>query len=254
MTTPRQWMQTLRGLPQQLLQHLSPRQRRVRHARCPDGRRCRVYSSRYAFTASTPSPSTTQPAAGPASSVTNIGVMSPGAQVNPVDQSFAWPAQACPVRERTRRTGTTQQGSPDLRSENDAALCRTGTATDFDPTSRCDASASHASPDHATSSEPAPRAATVQGLVRRSNAEWHARRSANTEPTDGANASDYPDYRGRARPPRQHRRKLSVHQELDRQHPPEPYPPSCPSALPAARCWAVWMRRPAGNQSIRTRS
>ena len=27
MITPRQWMQTLRGLPQQLLQHLSPRQR-----------------------------------------------------------------------------------------------------------------------------------------------------------------------------------------------------------------------------------
>lgn len=86
MTTPRQWIQTLRGLPQQLLQRLSPRQRQYAMLGALMAGGVGLLWSIFAFTASTPSPSTTQPAAGPASSVTNIGVMSPGAQVNPVDQ------------------------------------------------------------------------------------------------------------------------------------------------------------------------
>ncbi|MBF1164195.1 MAG: conjugal transfer protein TraB [Dechloromonas agitata] len=86
MTTPRQWMQTLRGLPQQLLQRLSPRQRQYAMLGTLMAGGVGLLWSIFAFTASSPPASTTQPAAGPASSVTNIGVMSPGAQVNPVDQ------------------------------------------------------------------------------------------------------------------------------------------------------------------------
>ncbi|PKO39609.1 MAG: conjugal transfer protein TraB [Betaproteobacteria bacterium HGW-Betaproteobacteria-6] len=86
MTTPRQWMQTLRGLPQQLMQHLSPRQRQYAMLGALLAGGVGLLWSIFAFTASTPPASTTQPATGPASSVTNIGVMSPGAQVNPVDQ------------------------------------------------------------------------------------------------------------------------------------------------------------------------
>ena len=86
MITPRQWMQTLRGLPQQLLQHLSPRQRQYAMLGALLAGGVGLLWSIFAFTASSPPASTAQPAAGPASSVTNIGVMSPGAQVNPVDQ------------------------------------------------------------------------------------------------------------------------------------------------------------------------
>ncbi|MBN8461794.1 MAG: conjugal transfer protein TraB [Dechloromonas sp.] len=86
MTTPRQWMQTLRGLPQQLLQRLSPRQRQYAMLGALMAGGVGLLWSIFAFTASSPPTSSTQPAAGPASSVTNIGVMSPGAQVNPVDQ------------------------------------------------------------------------------------------------------------------------------------------------------------------------
>jgi conjugal transfer pilus assembly protein TraB len=86
MTTPRQWMQTLRGLPQQLLQHLSPRQRQYAMLGALLAGGVGLLWSIFAFTASSPPASTAQPATGPASSVTNIGVMSPGAQVNPVDQ------------------------------------------------------------------------------------------------------------------------------------------------------------------------
>ena len=86
MTTPRQWMQTLRGLPQQLLQHLSPRQRQYAMLGALLAGGIGLLWSIFAFTASNPPVGTTQPAVGPASSVTNIGVMSPGAQVNPVDQ------------------------------------------------------------------------------------------------------------------------------------------------------------------------
>jgi len=86
MTTPRQWMQTLRGLPQQLLQRLSPRQRQYAMLGALLAGGVGLLWSIFAFTASSPPASSTQPAAGPASSITNIGVMSPGAQVNPVDQ------------------------------------------------------------------------------------------------------------------------------------------------------------------------
>ncbi len=86
MTTPRQWMQTLRGIPQQLLQRLSPRQRQYAMLGALMAGGVGLLWSIFAFTASSPPASTTHPAAGPASSVTNIGVMSPGAQVNPVDQ------------------------------------------------------------------------------------------------------------------------------------------------------------------------
>ena len=86
MTTPRQWMQTLRGLPQQLMQHLSPRQRQYAMLGALLAGGVGLLWSIFAFTASSPPASTSQPATGPASSVTNIGVMSPGAQVNPVDQ------------------------------------------------------------------------------------------------------------------------------------------------------------------------
>jgi conjugal transfer pilus assembly protein TraB len=86
MITPRQWMQTLRGLPQQLLQHLSPRQRQYAMLGALLAGGVGLLWSIFAFTASSPAANSTQPAAGPASSVTNIGVMSPGAQVNPVDQ------------------------------------------------------------------------------------------------------------------------------------------------------------------------
>lgn len=86
MTTPRQWMHTMRCLPQQLLQHLSPRQRQYAMLAALLAGGVGLLWSIFAFTASSPPTSSTQPAAGPASSVTNIGVMSPGAQVNPVDQ------------------------------------------------------------------------------------------------------------------------------------------------------------------------
>lgn len=86
MTTPRQWMQTLRGLPQQSMQHLSPRQRQYAMLGALLAGGVGLLWSIFAFTASRPPTSTAQPAAGPGSSVTNIGVMSPGAQVNPVDQ------------------------------------------------------------------------------------------------------------------------------------------------------------------------
>lgn len=86
MTTPRQWIQTLRGFPQQLLQHLSPRQRQYAMLGALLVGGVGLLWSIFAFTASSPPASSTQPATGPASSVTNIGVMSPGAQVNPVDQ------------------------------------------------------------------------------------------------------------------------------------------------------------------------
>jgi conjugal transfer pilus assembly protein TraB len=79
-------MQTLRGFPQQLLQRLSPRQRQYAMLGALMAGGVGLLWSIFAFTASSPPASTTQPAAGPASSVTNIGVMSPGAQVNPVDQ------------------------------------------------------------------------------------------------------------------------------------------------------------------------
>jgi len=86
MTTLRQSMHTLRGLPQQLLQHLSPRQRQYAMLGALLAGGVGLLWSIFAFTASNPPVGTTQPAVGPASSVTNIGVMSPGAQVNPVDQ------------------------------------------------------------------------------------------------------------------------------------------------------------------------
>ena len=86
MTTPRQWMQTWRGLPQQLLQRLSPRQRQYAMLGALMAGGVGLLWSIFAFTASSPPARATQPAAGPASSVTNIGVMSPGTQVNPVDQ------------------------------------------------------------------------------------------------------------------------------------------------------------------------
>jgi len=79
-------MQTLRSLPQQLLQHLSPRQRQYAMLGALLAGGVGLLWSIFAFTAGSPPTSSTQPVAGPASSVTNIGIMSPGAQVNPVDQ------------------------------------------------------------------------------------------------------------------------------------------------------------------------
>ena len=72
MITPRQWMQTLRGLPQQLLQHLSPRQRQYAMLGALLAGGVGLLWSIFAFTASSPPASSTQPAAGPASSITNI--------------------------------------------------------------------------------------------------------------------------------------------------------------------------------------
>jgi conjugal transfer pilus assembly protein TraB len=223
MITPRQWMQTLRGLPQRLLQHLSPRQRQYAMLGALLAGGVGLLWSIFAFTASSPPASGAQPAAGPASSVTNIGVMSPGAQVNPVDQWVGTAGRKLAQYENEREEqGRLNKDRQTFEAKDDAALCRTGTATDFDPAGRRDAPAVDATPDHAAGGEPAPSAAAVQGLARRSNAERHARRPAGAESAYCANASDHPDSRGRALPARQApERKQSAPPGLDRKRCPD---------------------------------
>ncbi len=73
------------------------------------------------------------PASAGAAAPTNIGVMAPGQQVNPVDQ---WAVgrhrrpQARPVRAGTRRAIPRQPGPQGIRKQDDAALRRTGAAID----------------------------------------------------------------------------------------------------------------------------
>ena len=83
MNTPRQ---PLHSLPQQLLQHLSPRQRQYAMLGTLMAGGIGLLWSIFAFTGNSPQTGIAQASAGQASAVTNIGVMPPGAQVNPVDQ------------------------------------------------------------------------------------------------------------------------------------------------------------------------
>ena len=90
MTTPQQPFQSLRGLPQRLsqhvLQHLSPRQRQYAMLSALLAGGVGLLWLIFAFTGSPPKSGAAQASAGQPSAVTNIGVMPPGGQVNPVDQ------------------------------------------------------------------------------------------------------------------------------------------------------------------------
>ena len=90
MTTTQQPFQALRGLPQRLsqhvLQHLSPRQRQYAMLSALLAGGVGLLWLIFAFTGSPPKSGAAQASAGQPSAVTNIGVMPPGGQVNPVDQ------------------------------------------------------------------------------------------------------------------------------------------------------------------------
>ncbi|HQV08187.1 MAG TPA: conjugal transfer protein TraB, partial [Thauera sp.] len=90
MTTPQQPFQSLRGLPQRLsqhvLQHLSPRQRQYAMLSALLAGGVGLLWLIFAFTGNPPKSGAAQASAGQPSAVTNIGVMPPGGQVNPVDQ------------------------------------------------------------------------------------------------------------------------------------------------------------------------
>ncbi len=92
MTTPRLLFQALRGLPQrlsqQLLKHLSPGQRQFATLGALLAGGVGLLWLIFAFTGNNTPPKTAaaQAAAGQPSAVTNVGVMPPGGQVNPVDQ------------------------------------------------------------------------------------------------------------------------------------------------------------------------
>ena len=90
MTTPQQPFQALRGLPQRLsqhvLQHLSPRQRQYAMLSALLAGGVGLLWLIFAFTGNPPKTGAAQASAGQPSAVTNIGVMPPGGQVNPVDQ------------------------------------------------------------------------------------------------------------------------------------------------------------------------
>ena len=90
MITPQQSFLSLRGLPQRLsqhvLQHLSPRQRQYAMLGALLASGVGLLWLIFAFTGNPPKTGTAQASAGQPSAVTNIGVMPPGGQVNPVDQ------------------------------------------------------------------------------------------------------------------------------------------------------------------------
>ena len=86
MTTPQQPFLSLRGLPQRLSQHLSPRQRQYAMLGTLLAGGVGLLWLIFAFTGNPPKTGAAQASAGQPSAVTNIGVMPPGGQVNPVDQ------------------------------------------------------------------------------------------------------------------------------------------------------------------------
>ncbi len=92
MNTPHQPLQSLRDLPQRLLQpllqRLSPKQRQyaMLGTLLAGGVGLLWLIFAFAGNTNTAKNGTTQASAGQPSAVTNIGVMSPGSQVNPVDQ------------------------------------------------------------------------------------------------------------------------------------------------------------------------
>mgnify|MGYP001255271793 CR=1 FL=1 len=90
MTTPQQPFQSLRSLPQRLSQHvlqrLSPRQRQYAMLSALLAGGVGLLWLIFAFTGNPPKTGAAQASAGQPSAVTNIGVMPPGGQVNPVDQ------------------------------------------------------------------------------------------------------------------------------------------------------------------------
>ena len=86
MSTPQPSFQPLRGLPQRLSQHLSPRQRQYAMLGTLLAGGVGLLWLIFAFTGNPPKAGAAQSSAGQPSAVTNIGVMPPGGQVNPVDQ------------------------------------------------------------------------------------------------------------------------------------------------------------------------
>lgn len=76
----------LRGLPQRLVRHLSPRQRQYAMLGAIMAGGVGILWLIFAFTGNGTKGSEPKTAAGQPSAVTNIGVMPPGGQVNPVDQ------------------------------------------------------------------------------------------------------------------------------------------------------------------------
>ncbi|MBK8358487.1 MAG: conjugal transfer protein TraB [Comamonadaceae bacterium] len=90
MITPQQPFLSLRGLPQRLsqpvMQHLSPGQRQYAMFGTLLAGGVGLLWLIFAFTGNPPKTGAAQASAGQPSAVTNIGVMPPGGQVNPVDQ------------------------------------------------------------------------------------------------------------------------------------------------------------------------
>lgn len=86
MSAPRLPAGALRGLPQRLIQSLSPRQRQYAMLGAIMAGGVGLLWLIFAFTGSTPKGGGAKSAAGQPSAATNIGVMPPGGQVNPVDQ------------------------------------------------------------------------------------------------------------------------------------------------------------------------
>lgn len=86
MTTPRQPWQDVRALPQRLIERLSPKQRQYAMLITLMAGGVGLLWSIFAFTDNGHKTSLAPSSAGQPSAVTNIGVMPPGAQVNPVDQ------------------------------------------------------------------------------------------------------------------------------------------------------------------------
>jgi conjugal transfer pilus assembly protein TraB len=86
MSTPQQSLHALRGLPQRLSQHLSPRQRQYAMLGALLAGGVGLLWLIFAFTGNPPKTGAAQASAGQPGTVTNIGVMPPGGQVNPLDQ------------------------------------------------------------------------------------------------------------------------------------------------------------------------
>jgi conjugal transfer pilus assembly protein TraB len=257
MTTPRQWMQTLRGLPQQLLQHLSPRQRQYAMLGALLAGGVGLLWSIFAFTASSPPASSTQPAAGPASSVTNIGVMSPGAQVNPVDQWVGTAGRKLAQYENERE----EQGRLNKdRQTFEAKTMQRFAELEQRLTSTQQAAATPLPPAPVPTMPPAaslppappPSKGLPTGAMPSGTPGDLLAPSPLMAPTPAITRITVAERSLLANPGEKAERAIrswitSIH--------PEPYPPSCPSVLPVARCWAAWMRRPAGNRNpTRTQS
>jgi conjugal transfer pilus assembly protein TraK len=197
--------------------------------------------------------------------VTNIGVMPPGQQVNPVDQ---WVGTAGSklgaVRERARGTGSAQQGPAGVRGAHDAALLGPRAASDLRGAGRAGTGLARAATASAVALPPA------------------ASLPLPPPPTTSSLAAGRPLSPSAAMPPGQPNMPMASSMPMpaapvlsrvtlvDRSVPPAApngsqvslpvrrpnrarSPPSCPSASPAARCSAAWMRRPAASRS-RTRT